>query len=53
MCYPLRVPAVDLVTAGEAFEDLIFSGLSRLPRAGEEIRTSRFARTVGGGRPAG
>ena len=41
--------AFDLVTAGEAFEDLIFSSLPRLPRAGEEIRTRRFARTVGGG----
>lgn len=43
------MPVFDLVTAGEAFEDLIFSGLSRLPRAGEEIRTDQFARTVGGG----
>jgi sugar/nucleoside kinase (ribokinase family) len=43
------MPVFDLVSAGEAFEDLIFSGLSRLPRAGEEVRTDRFARTVGGG----
>jgi ribokinase len=44
------VPAVvDIVTAGEAFEDLIFADLPRLPRPGEEIRTNRFARTVGGG----
>jgi sugar/nucleoside kinase (ribokinase family) len=39
----------DLVTAGEAFEDLIFADLSRLPRAGEEIKTGTFARTFGGG----
>src|SRR4051812_11545926 len=49
LCYPLRVPAFDLVTAGEAFEDLIFAGLSRLPRVGEEVRTNSFTRTVGGG----
>ncbi len=45
----LRVPTVDLLTAGEAFEDLIFVGLPRLPRAGEELKTSTFVRTVGGG----
>ena len=39
----------DLVTAGEAFEDLIFADLPRLPRAGEEIKTSTYARTFGGG----
>ena len=43
------MPVFDLVTAGEAFEDLIFAGLSRLPRVGEETRTSQFARTAGGG----
>jgi len=42
------VPA-ELVTAGEAFEDLIFYGLPRLPRPGEELKTSRFARVPGGG----
>jgi sugar/nucleoside kinase (ribokinase family) len=43
------VSGVDLLTAGEAFEDLIFFDLPRLPRPGEEIKTSRFMRTVGGG----
>lgn len=43
------MPAFDLVTAGEAFEDLIFTGLARLPRTGEEIKTSRFSRSAGGG----
>jgi sugar/nucleoside kinase (ribokinase family) len=39
----------DLLTLGEAFEDLIFLDLSHLPRPGEEIRTDHFVRTVGGG----
>ena len=39
----------ELVTAGEAFEDLIFYDLPRLPRAGEELKTSRFTRAPGGG----
>lgn len=43
------MPGVDLLTAGEAFEDLIFLDLPRLPAPGEEIKTSRFVRTVGGG----
>jgi sugar/nucleoside kinase (ribokinase family) len=43
------VPRVDLLTVGEAFEDLIFVGLPRLPRAGEEVKTSRLVSTVGGG----
>ena len=43
------VPMIDLVSAGESFEDLIFAGIPRLPRPGEEVRTSRFARTIGGG----
>lgn len=38
-----------LVCAGEAFEDLIFVGLERLPELGEEIKTDRFHATVGGG----
>lgn len=38
-----------LLCVGEAFDDLIFLDLDRLPRAGEEIRTSRFVSTVGGG----
>lgn len=40
---------VDLLTLGEAFEDLVFLGLDRLPNPGEEVRTARFVRTVGGG----
>jgi ribokinase len=43
------VPAADLLTAGEAFEDLIFFDLPHLPGPGEEIKTARFARTIGGG----
>ena len=35
--------------AGEVFEDLIFHGLPRLPRPGEELRTGQFVRTSGGG----
>ncbi len=44
-----RVPRPDLLTAGEAFEDLVFVGLARLPRPGEEVKTSRFHATIGGG----
>jgi len=44
------VPAVlDLVTAGEAFDDVVFHGLAALPRLGEEIRTDRLVRSPGGG----
>ncbi len=39
----------DLVCVGESFEDLIFAGLERLPRLGEELRTRAFLRTYGGG----
>lgn len=39
----------ELVTAGEAFEDLVFFDLPRLPRLGEELKTSSFARVPGGG----
>ena len=38
-----------LICAGEAFEDLIFVGLERLPDLGEEIRTDHFTATIGGG----
>lgn len=38
-----------LLCAGEAFEDLIFVGLERLPEPGEEIKTDRFTATIGGG----
>lgn len=35
--------------AGESFEDLVFFGLPRLPKPGEEIKTASFYQTVGGG----
>lgn len=41
--------AVDLVCAGDAFDDLIFGGLSEIPGPGREIKTATFVRTVGGG----
>jgi len=44
-----RVSPCDLLTVGEAFEDLIFFGLPRLPKPGEEVKTSSFLRTFGGG----
>jgi sugar/nucleoside kinase (ribokinase family) len=44
-----RTDAVDIVSMGEAFEDLVFHGLSSLPAAGREVRTQDFARTFGGG----
>ena len=44
-----RVPIARLLSVGEAFEDLVFVGLERLPGPGEEIRTDRFSATVGGG----
>lgn len=40
---------VDLLTVGEAFEDLVFAGLERLPKPGEEVRVPRFAVSAGGG----
>lgn len=44
-----RMNKSQLICAGEAFEDLIFVGLDRLPALGEEIRTDRFTSTIGGG----
>jgi sugar/nucleoside kinase (ribokinase family) len=38
-----------LTCAGEAFEDLVFYALDRLPEPGEEIKTDHFAATIGGG----
>lgn len=43
------MPITDLLALGEAFEDLIFVGLERLPKPGEEVKTSEFFATVGGG----
>jgi len=40
---------MQLLCAGEAFEDLIFVGLDRLPELGEEVKTDRFTATIGGG----
>jgi sugar/nucleoside kinase (ribokinase family) len=40
---------VELLTAGESFDDLLFYGLRRLPAAGEELRTESFFRSPGGG----
>ena len=42
-------PRWDLLCVGEAFEDLIFTGLPRVPRLGEELLAQRFARVAGGG----
>jgi sugar/nucleoside kinase (ribokinase family) len=42
-------PRIDLLTAGEAFQDLIFVGLPHMPRAGEELRIAQFVSTIGGG----
>jgi sugar/nucleoside kinase (ribokinase family) len=38
-----------LLCAGEAFEDLVFFALDRLPDLGEEVKTDHFTATVGGG----
>lgn len=43
------MPAARLLTAGEAFEDLVFVGLERLPGPGEEAKTDVFHATIGGG----
>jgi ribokinase len=40
---------LDLLTVGEAFQDLIFVGLPHLPRRGEELRVRQFVATIGGG----
>src|SRR6185436_9239140 len=44
-----RVSRIDLVTVGEAFQDLIFVGLPHQPRSGEELKTAHFTATIGGG----
>jgi sugar/nucleoside kinase (ribokinase family) len=46
-----RVRVPHLLSAGEAFEDLLFVGLERLPAAGEEVRTTKFSTSIGGGAP--
>lgn len=40
---------LDLVTAGEAFDDLVFFDLAALPRRGLALRTGAFTRSPGGG----
>jgi sugar/nucleoside kinase (ribokinase family) len=40
---------VDLLTIGEAFDDLVMAGLTRLPRLGEELRVERVSHHPGGG----
>jgi sugar/nucleoside kinase (ribokinase family) len=40
---------LDLVTVGDAFDDLIFYDLSELPAPGRELKTDAFVRTIGGG----
>jgi sugar/nucleoside kinase (ribokinase family) len=45
----MRAPRIDLLTVGEAFQDLIFTGLPHMPRSGEELRTAEFVATIGGG----
>ncbi len=42
---------MDLITVGELYHDFIFHGLSHLPKLGEELKTTRFARSLGGGAP--
>ena len=43
------VAATELLTVGEAFDDLIFLDLPRIPRPGEEVKTNAFVATIGGG----
>jgi sugar/nucleoside kinase (ribokinase family) len=45
---PARTRAT-LLCVGDAFDDLIFTGLRRLPKLGEEVKTPHFAHTFGGG----
>jgi sugar/nucleoside kinase (ribokinase family) len=40
---------VDLLTIGEAFDDLVMAGLPRLPRLGEELRVATLSQHPGGG----
>lgn len=40
---------IDLICAGETFEDVIFHDLQEWPRLGEEFKTHRLVRTWGGG----
>lgn len=40
---------MDLLTIGEAFDDLVMAGLPRLPRLGEELRVTSVSQHPGGG----
>lgn len=40
---------LDLVTAGEAFDDYVFYSLRTLPQPGQELKTDAFSRASGGG----
>ena len=40
---------MDLLTIGEAFDDLVMAGLTRLPRLGEELRVTSVSQHPGGG----
>jgi sugar/nucleoside kinase (ribokinase family) len=42
-------PVLDLLIAGEGFDDFVFYGLDRLPIDGEELKTRHFSRSPGGG----
>jgi sugar/nucleoside kinase (ribokinase family) len=39
----------DIVTAGDAFDDLVFFDLAALPKRGERVKTGAFTRSPGGG----
>ena len=43
------MPRLDLLVVGEAFQDLIFAGLPRMPKPGEELRSAQYVSTIGGG----
>jgi len=40
---------LDIVCAGEGFDDFIFHSLESLPRPGQELKTRAFVRSPGGG----
>jgi sugar/nucleoside kinase (ribokinase family) len=39
----------DLITAGDAFDDLVFFDLAALPRRGQQLKSGAFTRSPGGG----
>jgi ribokinase len=47
--YDTFLDVFDLITAGEAFDDLVFFNLTSMPAAGRELKTDALARTAGGG----